>query len=228
MSTIVRAIQRQTLTPINIGGTYTGGLAGVQGGCSNSGIALDVLLDDRQRITRAFGGAILAMHAAACTDARREAMRAVDAPFDIVVTTNSGYPLDQNLYQAVKGISAAAEVVREGGTILCAAECRDGLPEHGSYGTLLHEGRSPADLLERIVSSPVTIPDQWQVQIQARVQTKARVLLRCEGLSDAEVRAAHLEPVADVGDAVSRLVADDPSARICVLPQGPQTIAYVA
>ena len=96
--------------------------------------ALDVLLDDEQRITSAFAGGILAMHAAACAAARREAMRAVAAPFDLVITTNSGYPLDQNLYQAVKGMSAAAEVVRPGGTIICAAECRDGLPAHGSYG----------------------------------------------------------------------------------------------
>ena len=102
--------------------------------------ALDVLLDDEQRITRAFGGQILAMHAAACAQARREAMQPVDRPFDIVVTTNSGYPLDQNLYQAVKGMSAAAEVVRPGGTIICAAECRDGLPDHGSYGALLRSG----------------------------------------------------------------------------------------
>jgi nickel-dependent lactate racemase len=128
--------------------------------------ALDVLLDDEQRITRAFAGEILSMHAAACAEARREAMQAVDEPFDLVITTNSGYPLDQNLYQAVKGMSAAAEVVRPGGTIICAAECRDGLPDDGSYGRLLHAGKSPADLLERIAASPVTIPDQWQVQIQ--------------------------------------------------------------
>jgi nickel-dependent lactate racemase len=190
--------------------------------------ALDVLLDDAQRITRAFAGEILAMHAAACAEARREAMRAVEAPFDLVVTTNSGYPLDQNLYQAVKGMSAAAEIVRPGGTIICAAECRDGLPDHGSYGRILHEGRSPADLLERIAASPVTIPDQWQVQIQARVQTKARVLLHCDGLSDAEVRAAHLEPIPDIEASVEQLLHEDPAARICVLPQGPQTIAYVA
>ena len=190
--------------------------------------AFDVLLDDAQRITRAFAGEILPMHAAACAVARREAMHEVERPFDIVVTTNSGYPLDQNLYQAVKGMSAAAEVVRRGGTIICAAECRDGLPDHGSYGRLLHEGRSPADLLDRIAASPVTIPDQWQVQIQARVQTKARVTLRTDGLNDDEVRAAHLEPIADVSDEVERLLAADPDARICVLPQGPQTIAYIA
>ena len=55
----------------------------------------------------------------------------VAAPFDIVVTTNSGYPLDQNLYQAVKGMSAAACIVKPGGTIICAAECRDGFPTMG-------------------------------------------------------------------------------------------------
>jgi lactate racemase len=190
--------------------------------------SVDVLLDDRQRITSAFAGETLAMHAAACAEARREAMRPVPAPFDIVITTNSGYPLDQNLYQAVKGMSAAAEIVRTGGTILCAAECRDGLPDHGSYGQLLHAGRSPADLLERIAASPVTIPDQWQVQIQARVQTKANVFLRCDGLTDADVRDAHLEPIPDVGEALERLLSHDPDARIGVLPQGPQTIAYVA
>ena len=190
--------------------------------------ALDVLLDDEQRITRAFGGRILAMHAAACEQARREAMQPVDRPFDIVVTTNSGYPLDQNLYQAVKGMSAAAEVVRPGGTIICAAECRDGLPDHGSYAAILGSAATPADLLARIAASPVTVPDQWQVQIQARVQAKAQVLLRTDGLADEQVRAAHLEPVADIEEAVDRLLVAQPDARIGVLPQGPQTIAYLA
>jgi nickel-dependent lactate racemase len=190
--------------------------------------SLDVLLDDAKQITRAFAGETLAMHAAACAVAREEAMRAVDAPFDVVITTNSGYPLDQNLYQAVKGMSAAAEVVRPGGTIICAAECRDGLPDHGSYGRLLRDGTSPQDLLDRIAASPVTIPDQWQVQIQARVQMKAQVLLRCDGLTDDEVRGAHLEPVRDIDGAVADHIRRQPSARICVLPQGPQTIAYVA
>ena len=74
----------------------------------------------------------------------------------------------------------------------------------------------------------MTIPDQWQVQIQARVQTKARVLLRCEGLSDDAVRAAHIQPIRDIEAAVQRLLDEEPAARICVLPQGPQTIAFVA
>jgi lactate racemase len=189
--------------------------------------AVDVLLNDEQAVTRAFAGALLPMHAAARDVARSEAMQAVDGRFDIVVTTNSGYPLDQNLYQAVKGMSAAATVVRPGGTIVCAAECRDGVPDHGSYGELLAARSTPAELLEMIASSPTTIPDQWQVQVQARVQALARVLLRADGLSPERVRAAHLEPIDDVQETVERLLAADPRARVCVLPQGPQTIPYV-
>jgi nickel-dependent lactate racemase len=189
--------------------------------------ALDVLLNESQQITRAFGGEILAMHAAAREAARDEAMQRVDARFDIVVTTNSGYPLDQNLYQAVKGMSAAATVVKPGGTIVCAAECRDGLPDHGSYADLLASRSSPAELLAMIAASPVTIPDQWQVQIQARIQQGARVLVKADGLSADALRLAHLEPIDDVTAAVDRLVAERPDASICVLPEGPQTIPYI-
>ena len=91
--------------------------------------ALDVTLNRDQKITAAFAGDILAQHRRACAYAKDTAMRAVPAPFDVVLTTNSGYPLDQNLYQAVKGMSAAAKIVKPAGTIVCAAECRDGLPE---------------------------------------------------------------------------------------------------
>ena len=90
--------------------------------------AIDVTLNREQKITAAFAGDVLAEHRAACAHAKDTAMRQVPAPFDVVLTTNSGYPLDQNLYQAVKGMSAAAKIVKRGGTIICAAECRDGLP----------------------------------------------------------------------------------------------------
>ena len=61
------------------------------------------------------------------------AMVPVPHAYDVVLTTNSGYPLDQNLYQSVKGLAAAEPIVRDGGTIILAAECSDGLPEDGSY-----------------------------------------------------------------------------------------------
>src|SRR5262245_60723990 len=190
--------------------------------------ALDVTLNRAHEITAVFAGELFAEHRAACTAAKRDAMREVDSPFDVVLTTNSGYPLDQNLYQAVKGMSAAAKVVKRGGTIVCAAECRDGLPAHGSYGEVLASRASPQDLLAMITAPGYSKPDQWQVQIQAQLQTKARVLVKTSGLSAAEVRAAHFEPIDDVGAAVrAALAAAGPQATLCVLPQGPQTIPYL-
>jgi len=160
--------------------------------------------------------------------AKEAAMRAVPTPFDVVLTTNSGYPLDQNLYQAVKGMSAAAKIVKPGGTIICAAECRDGLPDHGSYGAVLASQPDPESLLAMINTPGYARPDQWQVQIQAQVQMKARVLVKTDGLSDAALRAAHFEPIADVATAVrDALRRAGPNATLCVLPQGPQTIPYI-
>jgi nickel-dependent lactate racemase len=189
--------------------------------------AVDVLIDGRQRITHAFGGPVLDMHAVACRTAREVAMRPVVGPFDLVVTTNSGYPLDRNLYQSVKGMAAAATVVADGGTIICAAECRDGLPEDGPYARLLREAPSIDAAARRIVEADRTIADGWQVQVQARVQARARVLLRSE-LPAATARGAHLEPIDDVGAALRDILRRRPDARVCVLPEGPQTIPYLA
>jgi nickel-dependent lactate racemase len=189
--------------------------------------ALDVALNRDQEIVAAFGGALGPMHRAATAAVRTLSMQPVDDRFDVVVTSNSGYPLDQNLYQAVKGMSAAAEVVKPGGSIICAAECRDGFPDHGSYRSLLASAASPAALLRSIESSLTTTPDQWQAQIQARIQSRARVLMHSSFLSDDELAEAHLEPAADIDATLSELVHSiGPSARVCVLPEGPQTIAY--
>ncbi|KAB8191781.1 nickel-dependent lactate racemase [Nonomuraea phyllanthi] len=191
--------------------------------------ALDVILNRDKDIVAAFGGDLSPMHAAATAAARRLAMRRVEAPFDVVVTTNSGYPLDQNLYQSVKGMSAAFQVVRPGGVIVAAAECRDGFPDHGSYREVLASEPSPQALLDAIAARPVTVPDQWQVQIQARIQAGARVVVHSSYLSEADLAAAHLEWTGDITATVTEaLAAAGPGARVCVLPEGPQTIPYLA
>jgi nickel-dependent lactate racemase len=190
--------------------------------------SLDVLLDREQRIVSAFGGEVLAMHAAAREAVRRTAMCPVDGLFDVVVTTNAGFPLDQNLYQAVKGMSAAATVVRPGGLIICAAECSDGFPDHGSFREVLASQPTPRALLDAIAARSETVPDQWQVQVLARVLDRARVGVFTAGLSDAQLRTAHLFAVDDIAAAVAaELATVGPHARVCVLPEGPQTIPYV-
>src|SRR4051812_2162515 len=192
--------------------------------------ALDVVLNRDKDIVAAFGGDLLPMHAAATATAKKMAMRPVPAPFDVVVTTNSGFPLDQNLYQAVKGMSAAYQVVRPGGTIVCAAECRDGFPDHGSYRQVLASAPSPRHLLDDIAARNAgqTIPDQWQVQIQARIQCGSQVVMHTSPLTDDELASAHLRQTGDISETVARaLAAAGPGARLCVLPEGPQTIPYL-
>jgi lactate racemase len=189
----------------------------------------DVVLNREQQVVAAFGGDLLPMHAAARTAVREMTMRPVDDLFDVVVTTNSGYPLDQNLYQAVKGMSAAATVVRPGGLIICAAACEDGFPDHGSFREVLASHATPGEVLAAIEARPTTVPDQWQVQILARILARARVGVHTSGLTGAQLRTAHLFAVPDVAAAVdAELAARGPGARVCVLPEGPQTIPYVA
>jgi nickel-dependent lactate racemase len=190
--------------------------------------ALDVTLNRDQQITAAFAGDLLREHAAACEVARKNAMRRCERPFDVVVTTNSGYPLDQNLYQAVKGMSAAAKIIKEGGAIICAAECRDGIPNHGAYGQILASRGGPRELLDMITTHGYSRADQWQVQIQAMIQLKAKVLVKADCLTDQQIREAHFEPIADVSDATREAMQKaGPEATVCVLPHGPQTIPYL-
>jgi nickel-dependent lactate racemase len=190
--------------------------------------AFDVILNMDKQIIEAFAGEVFAMHLAARDAVRRTSMRDVPHLFDVVVTTNSGFPLDQNLYQAVKGMSAAASIVRPGGLIVSAAECRDGFPEHGDFREPLTSSPDIATLLRSIEERAHTVPDQWQLQVLGRVLSRARVALYSDYLSDADTRAAHLIPVHDISAVVAAecdRVGD--GAQVCVLPDGPQTIAYV-
>ena len=204
---------------------------GVRAIAARSGVdfSIDVAINRDRQITHVAAGELFAVHRAVREVVRRNAMQAFARPFDVVVTTNSGYPLDQNLYQTVKGMSAAAQVVKPDGVIVCASACADGYPDHGEYLDILTRRDSPDGLLQMINATGHNRHDQWEVQVQAQIQQRADVLLKTDGLSAEQVRAAHLTPIDDVGaatrDALSR---SGPDARVCVLPEGPQTIPYLA
>ena len=189
---------------------------------------LNVTLNAARQITGVFAGDMLQAHAAGCAFVRQNAMTPVAEPYDIVVTTNSGYPLDQNLYQCVKGMSAARQIVRKGGTIIMAGACQDGLPDHGKYAALLREGGSPQGVLDLIARPGFSEQDQWQVQIQAQLQLHAAIQVYSDGLSDSQITRALFTPCRDITDTVARLQARyGPQTRICAMPEGPQTIAYL-
>ena len=187
--------------------------------------SVDVTINRDKRITSVYAGELFAVHKAACAVAQRLAMQPVPVLFDLVLTTNSGYPLDQNLYQAVKGMSAAAQVVRDGGRIICAAECSEGIPEHGQYRDILASCGSPSEVLEMIQQTEYERHDQWQAQIQAQIQMKADVYLKSSYLTEQQVTDAHLTPVGRIEDTIEDC---GPDASICVLPEGPQTIPYIS
>jgi nickel-dependent lactate racemase len=191
---------------------------------------LNVTLNRGREITGMFAGDLRQAHAAGCDFCRGSAMVPVPHFFDIVVTTNSGYPLDLNLYQAVKGMSAAARVVCQGGSIIIAAECWDGIPEHGEYANLLRAADSPQALLARIESLGPSgaCQDQWEAQVQALIQLRADVYVYSDGLNDEQIREALLTPCHRIEDTLAELVDRyGPGATVCVLPEGPQTVPYV-
>jgi nickel-dependent lactate racemase len=188
-------------------------------------LSVDVAINRARQVTAVFAGPLPAAHDAACAHVQSAAVRVVEAPFDLVVSTNGGYPLDRNLYQAVKGMAAAERIVRPGGTIVMAAACEDGVPADGAFARLLADARTPADLTG---ASGAPELDRWQAQVLGRVLARADVLLFAEGLDGTAPATALLPPVPDLDAAVvAALGRLGPGARVAVMPEGPLTVATV-
>ena len=157
---------------------------------------VNVVINEDKRIIRVCAGdPILAHHVGCsflgvlcCAKFREEA--------DIVITTNGGYPLDQNVYQAVKGMTAAERAVKDGGVIIMCAATNDG---HGgeSFYRMISEAKSPEAFTEEVMkrSPDETLPDQWEAQIFFRILSKARVIYVSDApdelISDLKMTPAH-------------------------------------
>ncbi|HZK85601.1 MAG TPA: nickel-dependent lactate racemase [Desulfosporosinus sp.] len=188
---------------------------------------LNVALNGEKEITNVFAGELVEAHSIGCAYVKEHAMVQCDARFDVVITTNSGYPLDQNLYQAVKGMDAARMIVKQGGTIICAAECSEGMPKHGNFVKILQRRNSPKEILEMINEPSFQMFDQWEAQRLAMIQEWADVYVYST-LPDESVKIAMLTPTQDIEQTLSELVSKyGAEMRIAVLPLGPFTIPYV-
>lgn len=144
---------------------------------ANLRFILNVALDGNQKIISAFAGDSEKAHLEGCRFVKQlSCVKAI--PADIVITSNGGYPLDQNIYQSVKGMSTAEATCNDGGVIIMVASCADG---HG--GKLFYDNmagnESPREILDRVnkVAREDTIPDQWQFQILARILDKHTVIM---------------------------------------------------
>src|SRR5688500_2722265 len=166
---------------------------------------LNVTLNESRAITGVFAGDLIEAHRTGYEFVRRSAMQKVKSPFEIVVTTNSGYPLDMNLYQGVKGMSAAARIVQERGTIILACECREGVPAGSPLDKILRDSPSPEEMLTRLTTAELVRPEQWQAQIQALIQRRAEVLVY-SSVPEEIIRSAHLKPCRDIASTVEQKV----------------------
>jgi len=188
---------------------------------------INVTLNRSKQITGVFAGSVTAAHDAGCLAATHEAMVPVTRRYPLVVTTNSGYPLDQNFYQTIKGISAAARIVEPGGTILSLSRCNMGLPDEGDFRTILSDPRSSAELHRTIQSTTVTRHDQWQVQTLLQCLEQARVVLYSD-LTPAQRALTRTDHTDDPAAFIHQLARTQGGRMVvAVMPLGPLTIPQV-
>jgi nickel-dependent lactate racemase len=189
---------------------------------------LNITLNRNKELTNVFAGDLRSAHNAGCQFVKNSAMAPVNKLYDIVITSNSGYPLDLNIYQTVKGMSAAAQILKPGGSIIMAAECWDGIPSNSDYETILTSVRSANDLMKYIVENEHTLKDTWQIFFQALIQQKANVYIYSDKLDDETIKRALFNPVRDISKLTDELVSKTGlDTTICILPEGPQTIPYL-
>ena len=189
-------------------------------------LSIDVAINAQREVTAVFAGPLDVAHDAACAFVEAASLKRVAAPFDVVVSTNSGHPLDRNLYQAVKGMAAAERIVRPGGIIVMAAACGDGIPGDGAFAEVVASARTPEDLIGAGAGPEL---DRWQAQVLGRVLQRARVWLYSEGLTDEMTADALLVPVHNLATVVGEaLDALGGTGRVAVLPEGPLTVVTVS
>ena len=189
---------------------------------------VNVTLNSAKQITGVFAGDPVAAHLEGCRFLAPFSTRELDEPLDFIVTSNSGAPLDCNLYQTVKGITGAAPVIKPGGEILIASACSEGAgsPE---YIEILKMVDSPQNFIKRLLAREFFIPDQWCAQETYQVMLEHPVWLYSDGLSAEEIENYHMKPVKSLETAISELLRrHGQKARWAVVPDGPLLILKLA
>lgn len=182
---------------------------------------LNVVINAQKEIIHCVAGNPLEAHYAGCEFVRK--LTAVKAqPADIVISTNGGYPLDQNVYQSVKGMTAAEATAKPGAAIIMAARCRDGLGGDYFFHQLADQP-SPQDTMDKIMATPAeeTVLDQWESQILARILIKHKVIMVTDPSLAGYIRQMHMDWAPTLEEALSKArAAKGTNASITVIPDG--------
>ena len=188
---------------------------------------VNVVMDDQRRPLKFVAGDMEAAFLVGVDFVREVVTDTVDVPVDVVVTSSAGYPLDTTFYQAIKGLTGALPIVKEGGTIVLAASMSEGIGSP-QFEQLFEEHDSLESFVERILGRDYFKLDQWQLEELAKVRRKARVKVVTDGLTPETVNRLFVESAPSVEQAVAdSLVEYGPEATLAVIPKGPYVLAQV-
>jgi len=204
--------------PIHQDMVYAAGLA-------NLHFIVNVVLDHDKRIINCFSGDPVLAHEDGCQFVRKT-MSVAKKESDITITCNGGYPLDQNIYQAVKGMTAAEATTKKGGVIIMVAGARDGHGGKGFFDTF-HNATHVQDIIDQALITPPdkTVPDQWQSQILARVMSQYHVIFVSQLINPDIVTAMKLDYSNDLQQAIDKaLEITGKDATIAIIPDGVSVI----
>ena len=180
---------------------------------------LNVVIDAEKKIIGAFAGEMEQAHLEGCRFVGE--LAAVKAkPADIVITSNGGYPLDQNIYQHVKALSSAEATCKEGGVIIVCGACNDGHGSEDMYDWLRRGAREAMDIIMK-VNRESTVPDQWATQIMARILLKHHVIFVTDQCDHRIIKAMGFDTAGTIEDAMSAAEAIvGHQAEVTIIPDG--------
>src|SRR5215475_9149171 len=187
----------------------------------------DVSIDRSRRLTGVFAGDLERAHAAGTRAVEQHVRVDLDRAADVVIAAAGGFPLDDTYYQAIKGMVAALNIVRRGGTIILAAAITEGIGS-AEFQRLLADTTGNDDFMARITSPNFFSIDQWMVQHLCQVRRKADVILVSGGIPAAAAPGLLASSAPTVEDALARcLQRYGAQAHVAVMPQGPYVLATV-
>ena len=186
---------------------------------------VNVAIDKDKKVIASFAGDVDKAHKQGCEFVTN--LSKIDKiPADIVVSTNGGYPLDQNIYQSVKGMTAAEATCKEGGVIIMVAACNDGHGGQSFYNNVVNS-ISPQEILENVrnIKKEDTIPDQWEFQILARILNKFTVIMVTDECDPKMITNMHMKHAYNFEEALNlayEIKGED--AKVVVIPDGVSVI----
>ena len=192
-------------------------------------LALNTVIDERRRLAFVNFGECRESHLEAVAFVRRYAEVTLPRRFSTVVTSAAGYPLDKTYYQTVKGMVGALGVLEDGGDLIVASECSEGLGSaeyRDAQRRLVEQG--PDGFLAGISGKPHADVDEWQTQMQTRSLARGRILLFAGGLGPSDRALTAVTHVSSVGEAVAESMARHRDSRVAVIPEGPYVVPRAA